>query len=158
MDSAATVEELDASDRVSPFLLGEFGVYEARVLGRRLFIAECLYEPVDFDARSRQVPALAGTHGSEVVPYLRRVERGIRRSLIEGRQAFVCENGDLYLPSFPLALSEAAACPQVFHRAFTAADQAVFLYGLYAGRFTAADVIAATSSSTNHSQWARNGG
>ena len=47
---------------------------------------------------------------------------------------------------FAIALSEASARPQVF------------LYGLYAGRFTAADVIAATRSSTNQSQWARNGG
>ncbi len=133
---------------MSPFLLGEFGIYEAHVLGRRLFIAECLYEPVDFDALSRQIPALASALGSEVVPYLSRLERGIRRSLIEDRQAFVCENEDFYLPSFALALSEAAARPQASHRAFTAADQAVFLYGLYAERFTAADIIAATGLST----------
>lgn len=148
VDSAATVEELDASDRVSPFLLGEFGIYEAHVLGRCLYIAECLYEPVDFDALSRQVPALTRALGSEVVPYLRRVERGIRRSLIEDRQAFLCENGDLYLPSFGLVLTEAAARLQAPHHAFTAADQAVFLYGLYAECFTAADVIAATGLST----------
>lgn len=148
VDSAASVEEIDASDRVSPFLLGEFGIYEVHLLGRHLFIAECLYEPVDFDVLSIQVPALASALGSEVVPYLRRLERGIRRSLIEDRQAFVCANGDLYLPSFALALSEAATRPQASHRAFTAADQVVFLYGLYAERFTAADVIAATSLST----------
>lgn len=148
VDSAACVEEIDASDRVSPFLLGEFGIYEAHVLGRHLFIAECLNEPVDFDALSRQVPALASALGSEVVPYLRRLDRGIRRSLIEDRQSFVCENGDMYLPFFALALSEAAARPQASHRAFTAADQAVFLYGLYAERFTAADVIAVTGLST----------
>ena len=148
VDSTATVDEVDASNQVSPFLLGEFGIYKARVLDRHVFVAECLHDPVDLDALSRQIPALQGALGGEVVPYLRSLERNVRRSLVEGRQAFVCESGDLYLPSFALALTEAAAHPQAAQRAFTAADQAVFLYGLYAERFTAADVIATTGLSS----------
>lgn len=148
VDSAASVEEVDASAHVSPFLLGEFGIYEARVLGRRVFIAECLYEPVDLDALARQIPVLQGSLGDEVVPYLRRLERSVRRSLVEERRAFVCESGDLYLPSFALVLTEAAARSRAAHRAFTASDQAVFLYGLYAEHFTAADVNAATGLSS----------
>ncbi|MDO4805876.1 MAG: hypothetical protein Q4A07_01375 [Coriobacteriales bacterium] len=148
VDSAATVEEVDASNRVSPFLLGELGVYEARVLGRHIFVAECLHEPVDLDALARQILALENALGDEVVPYLHRLERNVRRSLVEGRQAFICESGDLYLPSFALALSEAAAQPQAIRRAFTASDQAVFLYGLYTERFTAADVMTTTALSS----------
>lgn len=159
VDSTATVDEVDASNQVSPFLLGEFGIYKARVLDRHVFVAECLHDPVDLDALSRQIPALQGALGGEVVPYLRSLERNVRRSLVEGRQAFVCESGDLYLPSFALALTEAAAHPQAAQRAFTAADQAVFLYGLYAERFTATDVIATTGlSSATVSRAAEHGG
>ena len=148
VDSSATVAEIDASDCVSPFLLGEFCIYEARMLGRRIFVAECLSSSVDLDALSKQVPALERALGDEVVPYMRRLDRNVRRSLVEGRHAFICESGDLYLPSFALALSKVAARPQAVYRAFTGADQAVFLDGLYADRFTANDVITETGLSS----------
>ena len=146
-DSTAFISEFDASNRVSPFLLGEFDFFEASALGETFVIAAYRSEIADLDAIASQMPHLSRMLSTRVVPYLPSLEAADRRSLIENRSDFLSKNGDAYLPFLGLHLRATARTRTQPHRTFRASDQSVFLFGLYAKRFTATDIRNATGLS-----------
>lgn len=146
-DASASVSELDASDRVSPFLLGSFDLYETHALGETFVIAASRSHKTGINALASQIAQLSHMLGTVVLPFLPGLRAADRRSLIERRMGFLCESGDAYLPLLGLHLRSGSYESSWSRRAFTPADQSTFIFGLYADRFTSADVIQSTGLS-----------
>ncbi len=131
IDSGATVRPLEAS--LSAYLAGAYDLYEARLLGKRLVLAQPTESGEDSDKVTKRADVLGKALGEPVVLRLTALSRPQRRTLIEGGQAFMTDGGDYYLPQLALTLSEKALLPPVRERSFSPTQQSVFLYCLYAG-------------------------
>ncbi|WP_322153585.1 hypothetical protein [Paratractidigestivibacter sp.] len=130
IDPAASVRALPAA--LSPFLAGSYDLLEAELIGERIVIAR----PRELDAQrpqlAKRASALARALGRPVALYLPSMTCRQRRALIESRQGFITRGGDYYLPQVSLLLSAAVAGPVCATRPFSPAQQATFLYFLYA--------------------------
>ena len=152
IDSNAAVRPLKAS--LSPFLSGAYELYEARLLDETIVIAR----PKDrIDGNQdlvKRAGALAKALNGHVTLYLPPMTRQQRRELVKARQGFITTDGSFFLPGLSLLLAATTAKPVDSTRPFTPAQQAVFLYCLYADtepifQTDAQDVLGISSGSAS---------
>ncbi|WP_147272873.1 helix-turn-helix domain-containing protein [Gordonibacter sp. 28C] len=128
IDDAAVVGELDGVAPLSPFLASSFDLYQARVLGQDIIVAE---DVADTDGAEKRLQALAKAVGEPVAAYLRSATPARRKDLMKSRQGFITREGDLYLPQLAIALQANPPSESLRPRGFSPSQQQAFLYCLY---------------------------
>ena len=130
IDSNATVRPGNA--KLSAYLASAYSLYNAQLLGETLTLAEPSEISDNPTKVAKRANALSKSLGKPAVLYFTALSRPQRRALIEGGQPFITHEGDYYLPQLALSLSKRTLSNVNRERPFSPAQQAVFLYCLYA--------------------------
>ncbi len=130
IDPDATVCPLNAP--LSPFLSGAYELYEARLLDKKVVLARPKDKTESDQDLVKRAGALAKALNKSVALCLPPMTRQQRRALIKARQGFIAADGSFFLPELSLFLAATTAKSVDVARSFTPAQQAVFLYCLYA--------------------------
>ncbi len=121
-----------ANAKLSAYLASAYNLYDVQLLGKTLVLAEPSETSSSPAKIAKRTNALSRSLEKPAVLYFTALSRPQRRSLIEIGQPFITREGDYYLPQLALSLSKKALSGISRERPFSPAQQAVFLYCLYA--------------------------
>lgn len=121
-----------ANAKLSAYLASAYNLYDVQLLGKTLVLAEPSETSSSPAKIAKRTSALSKSLGKPAVLYFTVLSRPQRRALIEIGQPFITHEGDYYLPQLALSLSKKALSGISRERPFSPAQQAVFLYCLYA--------------------------
>ena len=130
IDSSASVQPMAA--KLSAYLAGSYDLYTARLLGKELALAEPTEADESPNKLEKRTTVLEKALNKPITLYFATLTRPRRRALMEAGRAFVTGDGDYFLPQLALLLSKKASPAFERERTFSPAQQAVFLYCLYA--------------------------